>query len=123
MAIADVLSGIPHFERFYSVDELAMLAESLRSDSAQFDVQVAGTSANDLPIHHCRFGAGRSKALFVGFIPPAEPIGGLTIASLLTLWQREHKSLRDADVEWHVVPCIDPDGAKLNEGWSQQEFT
>jgi hypothetical protein len=29
----------------------------------------------------------------------------------------------NAGVEWHIVPCIDPDGAILNEGWTQTAFT
>jgi len=49
-----------------------------------------------------------------------EPIGGLTVFSLLSLLLQGHPDLVGANVEWHIVPCIDPDGAILNEGWTQQ---
>lgn len=34
-----------------------------------------------------------------------------------------HKELLIPDVQWHIIPCIDPDGAKLNEGWTQEAFS
>jgi len=52
-----------------------------------------------------------------------EPIGGLTVYSLLLALLNGNPALCGADVEWHIVPCIDPDGAKLNESWSQQPFS
>ena len=121
--VTQVLRSVPPFDRFRSVAELWALAESLRADSAGFHVEVAGASARGRPIHHVRFGTGRLKVLLVGFPHCDEPIGGLTVFSLLTLLRDRHPGLAEADVEWHVVPCIDPDGALLNEGWSQQPFT
>lgn len=121
--VAEVLRELPHFQKFCSVAELSTLVEALRRDSTQADVRIVGTSANGLPIHHVRVGTGRVKALFVGWPHPNEPIGGLTVFSLLSLLRQGKRQLLDADVEWHIVPCIDPDGATLNEGWSQKPFT
>lgn len=121
--VAAVLRSVPNLNRYCSVAELHDLAESLRDAGGRFEVNVAGTSANGLPIHHIRCGTGAVKAFVVGFPHPNEPIGGLTVFSLLTLLKQGNRALLDADVEWHVVPCVDPDGALLNEGWSQQEFT
>jgi len=120
--IQDVLQDVPHFETFCSVEKLHGLVERLRDD-LRFGVEVAGTSANGVPIYHVRFGTGRVKALFVAFPHCMEPIGGLTVYSLLTALQKGNRALIGADVEWHVVPCIDPDGAMLNEGWTQKPFT
>jgi hypothetical protein len=120
--VASVLTRIPRFTSFCSVAELGQLAEALRDD-ARFRVTVAGTSVGGRPIHHVRFGTGTVKALFVGFPHCDEPIGGLTVFSLLTLLKQGHPALVNAGVEWHVIPCIDPDGAVLNEGWTQQPFT
>jgi hypothetical protein len=121
--VAQVLRGVPSFATFCSVEQLWALVESLRTDSTGFHVEVAGRSAQGRPIHYVRFGSGRVKALLVGFPHCDEPIGGLTIYSLLTLLRQGLPELADADVEWHVVPCIDPDGALLNEGWSLKSFT
>jgi hypothetical protein len=52
-----------------------------------------------------------------------EPIGSLTIYSLLSLLGGRNADLANADVEWNIIPCIDPDGAVLNEGWTQQPFS
>jgi hypothetical protein len=116
------LRRIPHFKRFVSVAELGELAESLRGDP-RFEVKIAGTSVNGVPIHHVRFGTGSVKTLIVGGVHSMEPIGGLTVFSLLSLLRQAGREPLSSDVEWHVVPCIDPDGAHLNEGWTLQPFS
>lgn len=116
--VGAVLRDIPHFEKFCSVSQLHGLVGHLREDP-RFEVRVAGSSVNGVPIHHVRFGKGKVKALFVAFPHPMEPIGGMTVFSLLTLLSRGHPALVNADLEWNIVPCIDPDGAILNEPWSQ----
>ncbi len=119
--VSAVLRQIPEFKTFCSVQQLIGLVDKLREDSA-FHIAELGRSAGGRPVHHVRFGAGTVKALFVGFPHPNEPIGGLTVFSLLTLLAARDPMLAGADVEWHVVPCIDPDGTELNEGWSQHPF-
>lgn len=120
--VSNVLRQVPHFETFCSVAKLRKLVESLRGDS-RFHIQTLGESVGGEPIHHVRFGSGSLKALVVGGPHAMEPIGSLTVFSLLTLLHQRNRTLLDADIEWHVVPCIDPDGAVLNEGWTQAPFT
>lgn len=120
--VQDVLRDMPHFETFCSVEKLHTLVERLREDP-RFAIEVAGTSVNGLPIHHVRFGTGSVKALLVAGPHCMEPIGGLTVFSLMTMLHDGSRPLLEADVEWHIVPCIDPDGALLNEGWTQKPFT
>jgi hypothetical protein len=120
--VQNVLREIPHFEVFCSVEKLHGLVERLHEDPS-FDVTVAGASANGVPIHHVRFGTGSVKALFIGGPHAHEAIGSLTVFSLMTLLHQGNRALRESDVEWHIIPCIDPDGAVLNEGWSQKPFT
>lgn len=119
--VAQVLAAMPRFESFGSVSRLHQLVESL-ADAPGFTVRLAGTSENGLPIHHVRYGSGSVRALFVWPVHANEPVGSLTVYSLLTLLKDGNRTLLDADVEWHIVPCIDPDGAVLNEGWTQQPF-
>jgi Zinc carboxypeptidase len=122
--VPDVLRAVPHFEIFCSVDRLLALVDTIRADPRQLaTVKVVGTSVNGAPIHHVRFGKGSVRALLVAFPHPNEPVGAMTVFSMLTLLHAGHRGLLDADVEWHIVPCIDPDGARLNEGWSQKPFT
>jgi hypothetical protein len=117
------LRAVPHFDTFCSVERLQSFVESLPANSGDFKVEMLGRSGNGIPIHHIRYGRGSLKALFVAFPHPNEAVGGLTALSLLTLLRQGNRALVDADVEWHIVPCIDPDGAKLNEGWSQTPFS
>ena len=107
-----VLQRSPRFQRFASVKEISHFAESLKK-SPGFKVRKIGRSPTGHPIHHVCFGAGKIKALF----------GGLTTLSLMRLLRDGNRELIDADVEWHIVPCADPDGAMLNEGWSLKPFS
>jgi hypothetical protein len=122
IAVQEVLRALPSLQTFCSVSQLRTLVDKLRSDS-RFDVAVAGLSKNGVPIHHVKCGKGSVRALFVAGPHAMEPIGGLTTFSLLTLLHHNAVGLLDADVEWHIVPCIDPDGSILNEGWTQKPFT
>lgn len=120
--IEAVLQRMPHFESFCSVDKLLKLVEELRGDR-RFQVVEAGKSSGGVPIHHVRFGKGGLQVLVVGFPHCKEPVCGMTVFALVTLLRSGIESLCNADVTWHIVPCIDPDGAKLNEAWTQQEFS
>jgi hypothetical protein len=120
--VQEVLGDVPHFDTFCSLDNLHSLVDRLRANS-HFEVMAAGSSVNGIPIHHVRYGKGRVKALLVAGVHCMEPIGGLTVFSLMSLLEQGNRALLDADIEWHIVPCIDPDGALLNEGWTQKAFT
>lgn len=87
------------------------------------EVETAGKSAGGAPIHHVRSGKGPVRALLVGFADCMEPIGALTVAGLMKLITQGAPEIIDVGVEWHVVPCADPDGALLNEGWTQAPVT
>lgn len=117
--IVRALASTPHFERFLSVAELDAITARLARDPA-FDVARIGTSPGGRDVHRIRFGTGPVKALFVGFPHCKEPIGSLTVAALLHLLETRDPSIMAAPVEWTIIPCIDPDGAVLNEGWSLQ---
>lgn len=120
--VTGALRAVPHFDSFCSVAELHGLVDRLSSDP-RFTIRLLGRSERGSPIHHVRFGKGSVKALFVAFPHCNEPIGGLTVFGLLSALSAGTPTLADADVEWHVIPCIDPDGAALNEGWTQQKFS
>lgn len=119
--VRKLLQDVGGFERFCSVERLRGFVESL-AGVAGFEIEEAGRSEGGRPIHHVRYGTGSIKALFVGWPDANEPIGGLTVFSLLTLLAQRHPLLVSSDVEWHIIPCIDPDGATLNEAWSQEPF-
>ena len=120
--IEKVTQQLPVFDTFCSVDKLHRLVEGLQTDK-RFNIQVAGTSEAGIPIYHIQFGEGSVKALVVAGPHADEPIGSLTAFGLLTLLKNNNKELVGRDIQWHIIPCIDPDGAKLNEGWTQQPYS
>lgn len=119
--VETVIESVRRSPAFCSVGKLHEQAERLSRDP-RFAVSVAGSSVNGMPIHHVRFGHGALRALIVGGPHCMEPIGSLSVTNLLAILESENRALQAADVEWHVVPCIDPDGALLNEGWTLQPF-
>lgn len=120
--IEKVIEQLPVFDTFCSIDKLNALVEECQADE-RFIIDVAGTSQQGEPIYHVQFGQGAVKVLVLAGPHADEPIGSLTVFSLLTLLKNSHEELLKQDVEWHIVPCIDPDGARPNEGWTQQTFT
>lgn len=119
--VDDALAHLPHFDRFCSLADLLALVETLRSDP-RFRVMTAGVSRDGVPIHQITYGSGSITALVVGFPHCKEPICGMTVFGLLELLRQGIPTL-DSGITWHVVPCIDPDGALLNEAWSQRPFS
>ncbi|MGW7354485.1 M14 family zinc carboxypeptidase [Streptomyces sp. NPDC054784] len=53
----------------------------------------------------------------VGGVHPNEPVGAVTALHLATALCEDPSLRGHFGGEWHVVPCVDPDGARLNEGW------
>lgn len=119
--LSAAIAAIPGIRHYPSVGDLRRLAEDLRSDE-RFSVAVAGVSPGGRPVHHLRFGNGAFKVLIFGFPHPNEPVGGATITSLVNMLRQDASPLAALDVAWHIVPCIDPDGASLNEGWFLAPF-
>ena len=95
--VQEVLRAAPRLQNFCSVQQLHDLARALAEDS-RFEVTVPGESRGGLPIHHMRFGTGAIKAMWVGGVHAMEPIGSLTVFSLLTLLQQGNHALLAADV-------------------------
>jgi hypothetical protein len=69
------------------------------------------------PLRMVTIGEGPIPALLFGCPHPNEPIG----AQMLDFFA--HALANDAELRarlpftWHLIPCVDPDGTRLNEGW------
>ena len=120
--IQKLLETLPCFNKYCSVNKINSLVDELRGDS-RFRIKVAGNGNSGIPIHHVRFNTGSIKVLVVAGPHADEPIGSATVYSLLKLLNSNFHDLVSQDIEWNIVPCIDPDGAILNEGWSQKPFS
>jgi hypothetical protein len=76
-----------------------------------------GTSRLGEPIHVYAVGGGPKQNLIVGGVHPNEPIGSLTVQHLIEELCADPGFREAFDATWHIVPCVDPDGYRLNEGW------
>lgn len=125
--LADEMAGVPEIAAFAGVDELATRAGRLAA--AHPDVltsRVVGHSAGKEPLTCLTVDGGptaRAEALVFGLPHPNEPAGALTGLHLVERLAADPALRRMLGLNWHVVPVIDPDGLRLNEGWLRGPFT
>lgn len=123
-AVRDLLGTLPRIDRFCTVDELHAFIDRLAADRPEAcRLRRIGTSRLGEPLRMLSIGHGRRNALIVGGPHPNEPVGLLTVRHLARL-VADTPALRDgADLTWHFIPCLDPDGTRLNEGWFDGPYT
>ncbi|MDO7882302.1 M14 family zinc carboxypeptidase [Salinibacterium soli] len=110
--------AVPAAEGFPAIDELLGSFAALAAEHPDLvQSRRIGTSRRGEPIPGYTIGAGERSYLVVGGVHPNEPIGFLTALHLATELISDPGLLEASGGAWHIVPCIDPDGARLNEGW------
>lgn len=118
-----VVSDVPAYERFLTVDELNASGQRLASTHPRQVKQVPiGRSSDGETINMLRIGNGPEQLLFFACPHPNEPIGAMTL-EYLSRRLAEDDSLRGTRYTWNIIKCIDPDGTRLNEGWFNGPFT
>ena len=120
--IAAALKRVPSYNRFMTVDELFASARGVAAQHPQLaSCREIGVSTDGESIPMVTIGRGDRAVLLVACPHPNEPIGAMLVQFLLDeLIERD--DLRGGWT-WHLVPCIDPDGTRLNEGWFGGPFT
>lgn len=110
--------AVPDQTQIPTVDELHERIERLRAEHPDLlALERIGTSRLGEPIRLYHLGSGARSALVVGAVHPNEPIGSLTILHLIEQLLHDDSFRDGLDTTWHIVPCADPDGMRLNEGW------
>jgi len=121
--LAGFLGDIPDWKQYYTVDEIHVRAAEVAEEHPEAILLDLGRSTNGEAIDCLKVGDGRYNALIHGFPNCEEPIGGV----LLDFFARrlaEDDEVREAlDYTWYLVPCSDPDGARLCEGFQTGEQT
>jgi hypothetical protein len=122
--IEKLIRDVPNYPYFLTVDELNESTRMLASRHADVVELISlGKSREGEEIQAMRIGRGKRKALLYAMPHPNEPIGSMTI-EYLSRRLAEDAELREAlDVTWYMVKCVDPVGARLNEGWFKGPFT
>ncbi|MDF1507242.1 M14 family zinc carboxypeptidase [Robertmurraya sp. DFI.2.37] len=121
--IQSVVDRVPDYKVFLTVDEMD---ESTRQLADEFPdivtVFEAGKSRNGHSIECIKIGNGKKNALCFACPHPNEPIGAMTM-EYFSRALAEDANLREAlGFTWYIIKCIDPDGARLNEGWFKGPF-
>lgn len=116
--ILDLVDAVPDLDRFAGVDELVAGAERVAAEVPHLARRRRiGSSRLGEPIHSLTVGDGPRHAVIIGGVHPNEPIGGLTALHLARTLVADADLLTSLGYTWHIIACIDPDGARLNEGW------
>ena len=122
MNIEAELKKVPAYERFFTLDEMLEKARAVSEAHPDiFSYEEVGRSSAGEPIPMLRAGTGSTRVLLFASPHPNEPIGAMLIQFLLAELP-QNDSLRDA-YTWYLLPCADPDGTRLNEGWFGGPFT
>ena len=117
-AIAPVLDGIPDWEKYLTVDQIndeaARLADEYPGEVELIDL---GRSTKGESILCLKVGNGKYSALIHGFPNSEEPYGGNLLTYLARALAENPEVTRALDYTWYLLPCSDPDAARLNEGF------
>ncbi len=117
-AMHALAAGVGEISRFPGVDDLLAQFDTLVEQSPALAAsRRIGTSRLGEPIPGITVGTGPRQHLIVGGVHPNEPVGGLSAFHLARLLCENSQLRDDLDASWTFVPCIDPDGMRLNEGW------
>jgi len=121
ISIDDRLTKVPDYTRFLTVDELYERARTLAEkhpEIAKLTIVGKSTAGSEIPM--VSIGNGPASILVFACPHPNEPIGAMTTCFLMD------ELVADDDLRsgrtWHIMPCVDPDGARLNEGWFAGPF-
>lgn len=108
----------PSLTTFPSVDALTASFRELAAAAPTLVTRtVVGHSRAGEPLESYAIGHGSRHAVVAGGVHPNEPIGFHTALELARRLVADTGLRESLDLTWHIVPCIDPDGTRLNETW------
>lgn len=113
-------------DRFPTVDEVHRWTEALAVEHPErVLLEEVGRSRLGDPLHLLTITPRRSRGsvLIVGQPHPNEPVGMATIMAIGDRLVDDPAAVDAMGVTWHFVPCADPDGTRLNEGWFAGPWT
>ncbi|WP_029150604.1 M14 family zinc carboxypeptidase [Microbacterium indicum] len=109
--------ALPPISDFPLVDELRRVADALVAEFPDA-IERAIIGSSRLGEEIVSYAVGEGPAIVVlGGVHPNEPIGFHTALELLRDVAAGEGPAAEFGARWHIVPCIDPDGARLNESW------
>ncbi|WP_246114014.1 M14 family zinc carboxypeptidase [Streptomyces montanus] len=106
------------------MDELGIRAAALvERRPRDTRLRRVGTSRAGLPLWLLSVGHGSRQVLVVAGPHANEPVGGATALRLAERALADPRLCDGADATWNLLLCLDPDGARRNEGWLSGPYT
>ncbi|MEV0091452.1 M14 family zinc carboxypeptidase [Streptomyces sp. NPDC050738] len=110
-------------DRFPRVDEVVAGAVDLTEQHPQESrLRRVGTSRSGEPLWLLSVGRGSRNVLIVAGPHSNEPAGGGSVLSLARRAAADPRLCEGADTTWNFLLCLDPDAARLNEGWQSGPY-
>lgn len=122
--ISQLVAGVPEIRGFAGVDELtAQIGRIAHDHPGRTELRRIGSSRLGEPLWSLTVHGGPRQVVVVAAVHPNEPVGGLTSVRLARVLAEDDRLREDLGCTWHVVPCADPDGTRLNEPWFAAPMT
>jgi len=116
-----IAATVPEFATLPTVDELdAWIDEAAGQHPETVAVRRIGTSREGRPVRMLTVGEGDASILVCAGALPDGPAGFRTVQELVRLLREPAAPLAGIAARWHIIPCLDPDGARLNESWCER---
>ena len=124
MTTEDILALVPDYQGFYTVEEMDAKVRALcEAYPETIRGAVIGHSRKEFPIRSMTIGSGPKNALCFACPHPNEPIGMMTLLTLAEILGSHPAYTEETGFTWTLIPCVDPDGTRLNEGWFKGPFS
>ncbi|MEV8631909.1 M14 family zinc carboxypeptidase [Streptosporangium sp. NPDC051023] len=122
------LGRVPDASRFPTLPEIEDRLRRIHARHPETTaLKVIGTSRGGRPLTMLSVGVGVARgdrhAVVTGMPHPNEPTGTLGALALGDLLAADPSLVEELGLVWHLVPCVDPDGAALNYGWYGGPYT
>ncbi|HHW27792.1 MAG TPA: zinc carboxypeptidase [Firmicutes bacterium] len=118
MDVRSILSEVPDYQSFFTMDEMDRSSHQLAQEYPEtVELFEIGRSRRGHPINCLKIGHGSRNVLAFASPHPNEPIGSTMLEFLTRKIASDPKLWKDLDVTWYCIKSVDPDGTKLNEGW------
>lgn len=118
-----LLENVTGFDDFPTVARGDAMMARLQADYPEtVKLDTIGASRAGHPLQMVSIGTGSRHAVVFGMVHPNEPTGTLAQLRLIELLARDRRLRDRLGLQWHFLPCMDPDGARLNEGWFAGPF-
>gem|GEM_PF-1625595 len=110
-----ILKDVPNYTRFLHVWEIDEIVKRLGEYPA-IRSEIIGHSRFGEPITALEMGSGDRTAVILGVPHSDEPLGSL-VTTFFARWLAMHPGENFLGWRWIIIPMLERDGMRLNEGW------